>query len=84
MKIHDMIDSVFVMPDVNTSEMSAHGGDELVEHHSSSETEEETFPPAETSESDQSIPPKRVDGGAIRTVSSSMTSSWSHLSRPNV
>ena len=59
MKIHDMIDSVFVMPDVNTSEMSAHGGDELVEHHSSSETEEETFPPVETSESEQSIPPKK-------------------------
>ena len=67
------------------SELEAHGDQEGMKE-SSSEEEEPNFLPecTEENESDQSVAPKRVDGGAMHTVSSETSQSWSHPVRSNV
>ena len=79
--------------------MAAFGRDELIEEmpadteqdtspvvaeESPLSDEEPTFAPATELESNQSVPPKRIDGGAMRTVSSSTSQSWSHPERSNI
>ena len=52
---------------------------------SGNSSDEQAFvPESVVTESDESVGAKRVDGGAVRTVSSITSQSWSHPNRPNI
>ena len=52
---------------------------------SGNSSDEQAFVPESIeTESDESVGAKRVDGGAVRTVSSITSRSWSHPNRPNI
>ena len=99
--LDSLIESLKSKMFVDSSEMAAFGGNELIEEmptdteqntsggqvvveESPSSDEEPAFAPAMETESDQSVSPKRIDSGAMRTVSSSTSQSWSHPERSNI